>query len=232
MHYSYFLFPLLVHASPFQRRDNCGPKNQSQPLPDTCTTPVTGPVSDPAAYAVTVDLTTDFQYGDTGSNDQVRIDPTWTSTCGPSIQNLCNTTQSQPLGRWTWDYTSPTCLVGVYLPNVQNLAPVPSVENCMNLILKPMATIINQVIQSSGSPVPFDAPNRGRINLKEFPHGPIAAWRGADGGYGATPAAPATNGVAVNEGYPSWMMQGGLGPSGKVPSSAGQQDAGGNIITS
>lgn len=216
----YFLLPLLVHASPLAKRlDSCGPSVQDQPdsPPDTCSTPVTGPTSDPATYAVTVDRNVDIAYG-SGTPTQVGVPRDWTSSCGPSIQNLCNAIQSHPLGKWTWDHTSPTCLIGVYLPDLPGSAPVPSAGNCADLILNPMATIMDQAIQQSNG----QAPNRGRINLKDFPHGAIPATTQTDnnGNSVNNPALPPSNGVAVNAGYPSWFIQAGLGPTEVVPVSA------------
>lgn len=81
-----------------------------------------------------------------------------------------------------------------------------------------MATIMDQAIQQSNG----QAPNRGRINLKDFPHGAIPATTQTDnnGNSVNNPALPPSNGVAVNAGYPSWFIQAGLGPTEVVPVSA------------
>ena len=221
------LLPLLASALPQDPASNppfpdaCGPQVQPEPNPltDTCQTAVTGPVSDAAPYAVKLDTTDDLTYNDPGPNNQIKSQPDWTTTCGSSIESLCSKLSSAPLGKWTWDATANTCLVGVYLPNLPGAAMYnnqgspnhPTYDMCKNMVLSPMASIMNSTIKL-GEGGNFQ--NRGTVNVVSLPHGAVPAWAGSTGGYGAIAGAPATDGQAVNSGYPSWLMQGGVGPSG------------------
>ena len=214
--------PLLALGSPLARRDGCGPSDQSQadtPV-DTCNTAVTGPSPNQTPYSVWLDGTTDFSYYEAGGTNRITISPDWPSTCGPSIQGLCNRIQSLPLGQWAWDSTASTCLVGVYLPNIANAAPVPSPQKCLDLILNPMATIFDNYLKTNGMGGNL---NRATINIKNLPHPNIPAYTAEPYGDQShnTPGAPASNGEAVDSGYPSWFMQGGVSRSGP-PQGAGQ----------
>ena len=187
------LFPFLTYAL-----DGCGPQNQPLDAPDTCYLGVTpGPNNGinsqqiPAPYGFVCDL----------DGSQKPLNPI---DCEAVIFALCDQLADPAIQRDIWHWVEKGgCRIGMWLPGSPGSAPPPTIQKCRAQVFEPMVQACGAWgTPSRGAVTP--PVNRGSVNIN--------VTLGSGSGYPAIDRpysifATEQNGVAVDPGYPSYIIE-------------------------